>query len=52
MTSFAAVAFVGGKINAEAVDMLVMEEFFRPLVLPKLIVVDAIDGKYPFSVNK
>ena len=40
MSSFAAVAFAGGQINAEYVVVLAMESFFLPFGLPKLIVVD------------
>eukprot|EP00957_Ditylum_brightwellii_P208021 15355524-Ditylum_brightwellii.AAC.1 len=40
MSSFAAVAFVKGHPEAEAVTMTAMEAFFTPYGLPKLVVVD------------
>lgn len=41
MTSFAAMAFAGGVVDAESVAMLAMESFFTQLGLPRLMVVDA-----------
>ena len=41
MKSFAAVAFIGGGFNAEAVAILSMEASFGPFAPPKMIVVDS-----------